>query len=80
MSVQALKEYMRAKEALAAGDRRGAALHLKAALGSQPDNPVIENNLAEFLDHESDVGDIALGILRVEAHKRENPNDDRRDR
>lgn len=77
MSVEALHDYLDARQALANRDSESAAVLLERAIASPPNNPVIRRSLDLCLDHDHPAGEAILEILRVEIGRR--PHDDARD-
>ena len=70
-SAKPLKRYLEARDALAKGDRTEAIAALKDAFGSQPDNPYIDRNVEQLVDHESAAGEVLLDLVRVEMNRRD---------
>jgi hypothetical protein len=68
-SVEPLKRYLAARDALARGDRDEAAAAAEEALGSQEGNAFIRRNLERLLDHETLAGESALDLVRVEMNQ-----------
>lgn len=68
-SVEPLKQYLAARDALARSDRDEAATAAEEAFGSQEGNDFIQRNLERLLDHESLAGEAALDLVRVEMNQ-----------
>ena len=68
-SVEPLKRYLAARDALARGDRDEAATRAEEAFGSQKGNDFIQRNVERLLDPESLAGEAALDLVRVEMNQ-----------
>lgn len=67
---EAIKKYLKAKEAFDKGDRKTAANLLANSFGAETSNSVLDNFLDQLLDNDSRANDVALKILSSEVAKR----------
>lgn len=70
MDIRPLRDYLRAHDALAAGNRDEALSALASAMDLDEPNHVLQGNLEQFMDPDSIAGDAMLRMLVRETERR----------
>ena len=70
MNVDLVKEYLRARDAFAAGNSYEALAAVAHALGADEPTPMIHENLEKFMDPDTPSGEALLRLLVRESNRR----------